>query len=135
MNVPDQVEISFGLPEECRHQAAEIYFEAFRRKFEPIMVSQQHSVAILKEAFESDLVIVALHRDQLVGVAGLQVDGRSSINARPSIFIHQFGWLRGLFKFVLFLLLAQSQSEGELLLDGIAVHSSYTMHSEVKSYT
>ncbi len=124
MQTTDQVEIRFGLPEHCRRQAAVLYYEAFRQKFEPIMSSQQHGVAILEKAFDSERVIIALRQGQLAGVAGLQYGGRQFVNAGASAFAHEFGWLSGLLRFALFAVFAQSESKGELLLEGIAVHSS-----------
>ena len=124
MQTTDQIEIRFGLPEHCRRQAAELYYEAFRQKFEPIMSSRQHGVAILEKAFDSERAVVALCQDQLAGVAGLHYRGRQFVNAGASAFAHEFGWLSGLLRFALFAVFAEREREGELLLDDIAVHSS-----------
>ena len=124
MQTTDQVEIRFGLPEHCRRQAAELYYEAFHQKFEPIMSSPQHGVAILEKAFDSGRAIAALCQDQLAGVAGLHYGGRQFVNAGASAFTNEFGWLSGLLRFALFAVLAQREGKGELLLDDIAVHSS-----------
>ncbi len=124
MQSKDQAEIRFGLPEHCRRQAAELYYEAFRQKFEPIMSSQQHGVAVLEKAFDSERAIVALWQGQLAGVAGLHYGGRQFVNARASAFAHEFGWLSGLWRFALFAAFAQRERKGVLLLDDIAVHSS-----------
>jgi len=124
MQTTGQVVIRFGLPEHCRRQAAELYYEAFRQKFEPIMSSQQHGVAILESAFDSERAIVALGQARLAGVAGLHYGGHEFVNVRASAFAHEFGWLSGLLRFALLAVFSQRESEGELLLDDIAVHSS-----------
>ena len=124
MQTTDQVEIRFGLPEYCRRQAAELYYEAFRQKFEPIMSSRQHGVAILEKAFDPELAIVALCRDRLAGVAGLQYGGRQFANVKASAFAREFGWLSGLLRCTLFAFFVQHQRKGELLIESIAVDSS-----------
>lgn len=84
MNVTDQVEVRRGLPERHRRRAAEIYYEAFRQKFEPIMGSQEHGVAVLEKAFDPSYALVALHQDQLAGVAGVQYGGHHLVDFRLS---------------------------------------------------
>ena len=124
MQTTDQAEIRFGLPEHCRRQAAEICYQAFRQKFEPIMSSQQHGIAILEKAFDPELAIVALRQDRLAGVAGLQYDGRQFVDVRASAFTKEFGWLSGLLRCTLFAFFVQHQRKGELLIESIAVDSS-----------
>ena len=84
MNVTDQVEVRRGLPERHRRRAAEVYYDAFRQKFEPIMGSQEHGVAVLEKAFDLSYALVALHQDQLAGVAGVQYGGHHLVDFRLS---------------------------------------------------
>lgn len=119
----DQVEIRLGLADHYRHQAAKLYYEAFRQKFEPIMDSQEDGVAILEESFVAELGLIALCRDELVGVAGLQYNGRDFVHIRVSSFVRQYGWLRGLFKLVLLnVCFAGRHPKEEVKIDSIVVH-------------
>jgi len=119
----DRVEIRLGLTDQYRRQAAELYYEAFRQKFEPIMNSQEDGVAILKESFDPDLGIIASYRDKLVGVAGLQYHGRDFVHFRAADFVRQYGWLRGVFKLgLLYVFFAERQPKEELTIDSIVVH-------------
>lgn len=119
----DRVEIRLGLADQYRRQAAELYYEAFRQKFEPIMNSQEDGVAILEESFAPDLGIIALCRDELVGAAGLKYGGRDFVHFKASGLVRQYGWLRGLFKLVLlYVCFAKRQTKDELTIDSIVVH-------------
>ena len=124
VNVADRTEIRLGLPERHRRDAAELYYQAFRQKFEPVMGSREHGVAILAKTFDPELAIVALHQDQLAGVAGVQYGGRHFVDFEMSAFVQEFGWLRGPFKLLLLLAFARRQRKGELSMDGIVVHPS-----------
>ena len=118
-----QVEICRGLPDLYLRQAAELYYEGFRRKFEPVLNSPGQGIAILEEAFDSELAIIAVYQDQLAGIAGLQYGGRDFVSFRISAFARQYGWLRGLFKaLLLFLFFAEHGSKGELAIESIVVH-------------
>ena len=120
MNVTDQVEVRRGLPERHRRRAAEVYYDAFRQKFEPIMGSQEHGVAVLEKAFDPCYALVALHQDQLAGVAGVQYGGHHLL-IFGCLTCEEFGWLRGLFKLVLFIPFSHRQRKGELWIDSIVV--------------
>jgi GNAT superfamily N-acetyltransferase len=109
------------LPERHRREAAALCYEAFRAKFEPLLGSPEHGVAILERDLEPGLVIAALAEDQLVGLAGLEYEGRYFFNPRWATFAREFGWLRGLLRLVLFLPFARHQREGDLTLGALAV--------------
>jgi GNAT superfamily N-acetyltransferase len=116
--------IQRGLPNPFRRQAAELYYDAFRQKFEPIFRAQNQGLAILEKAFNSDLAFVAVHQNRLLGLAGMQFGGFHFVHFKISWFIEDFGWLRGPIKFALFLLFDRPHREGQLLMDGIVVHPS-----------
>lgn len=122
MEAATQTTIQQGLPEHFFTQAAALYYEAFRQKFEPIMRSQKHGVEILKTSFDAERAFVAINEDQLTGIAGLQYDGRQLINPKVSTFMQHFGWMKGLIKLMLFALFDRTPRKGELIMDGIVVH-------------
>jgi GNAT superfamily N-acetyltransferase len=125
MNTED-IEIQHGLPAQHRRRAAEIYYEAFRRKLDLLLGSREHSLSILEMAFDdhSDLTIGALRQAEIVGLTGLQYDGRGFSNFRWSYFAREFGWLPALPKAVLWYFVRRPERPGQLLINGIAVHPS-----------
>lgn len=98
----DLIEIHHGLPTPYVQQAAELYYHAFHQKFDPIMRSQKHAIAILAQSFDPTMAFVAVHAGQLVGIAGVQYGGRHFVNFTPAVFVAHFGRLRGWLKLVLF---------------------------------
>jgi GNAT superfamily N-acetyltransferase len=115
-----QIEIK-PLPEGYRRQAAELCYEAFRAKFEPLLKSQEHGVAILERDLEPGLVIAAWAEGRLVGMAGLEYAGQYFFDPRWRSFAQEFGWLGGLLRLALFLPFAHHHSEGDLTLGALAV--------------
>jgi ribosomal protein S18 acetylase RimI-like enzyme len=119
-----KVEIRLGLPEALRRDAAELYYEAFRQKLEPLMDSAGHGIAILQAGFDPRYGIAALQEQKLVGVAGIQYGGHHFLNFKRSAFVQEFGWTRGLFKLALIQFASRPHRRGQLLMDGIVVASS-----------
>ena len=124
MKSEDEIEISFGVPENQRGNAAAVYFEAFQQKFKPILAPRTKGLAILEAGMNYELAVVAVHGDKLIGVAGLQYDGHCFVEFSVSTFASEFGWPKGLFRFILSLVFAEHHHKGELMLDGIAVDPS-----------
>ena len=52
MNTED-IEIQHGLPDQPIRRAAEIYYEAFCRKLNPLLGTREHSLALLELTFGS----------------------------------------------------------------------------------
>ena len=73
----DQIEIRLGLSEQHRCQAAELFYEAFQKKFQFIMKSSEHGVTILEKGFVPEMIIVALAQQQIVGAVGLYYHKRN----------------------------------------------------------
>jgi len=119
----DETTIQVGLPEHLRHEAAKIYFDAFRRKLNPILKSPETAVAVLQHDLDEQQAIVALHQDRLVGLVGIQHNNRHFIEIRQDTLIREFGWFSGRVRHALRLLLSRPYQTGELLMDGIAVTS------------
>ncbi len=118
------IQIRHSLPESYRRRAAEIYYEAFARKVGAITGDRQHSVAILEKAIEPGLVIAALGPMDVVGLAGLQHEGRRFIQWKPAHFVQEYGWLRGSLQALALSFDRQPWREGQLLLDALAVAAS-----------
>jgi GNAT superfamily N-acetyltransferase len=121
MKMDADIAIRRGVPEQHRHRAAEIYYEAFCRKLSPLIGSARHGIAIIARALQPDLALVAMSRDEIVGLAGLAYGGRRFLNWQRADFTREFGWLRGSIKMLATRFDHQPDRKGELLLDAIAV--------------
>ncbi len=117
----DQVEICSGLPDRCRHQAAELYYEAFRQKLTPLMGTQEHGIALLEKTFDPGYAIVALHQDRCVGLAGLQHSDHCFIRLQFSASVRELGWVRGVLGCIGLRIFDPSPRKGELRIECLAV--------------
>jgi ribosomal protein S18 acetylase RimI-like enzyme len=117
-----EFEIVNDLPDTLRRQTAELYYDAFRHKFEPFARSREKAVAGLIEDLDSERVILAVADGQVLGVAGLNYGGRRLANLRWRTFQKHFGWLSGTIKRLAFTAFMRRQQRGQLQMEGIAVH-------------
>ena len=83
--------------------------------------SPEQGTAILQQALDPALAIVAVCQGQPVGVAGLQYDGRNFVTPRRSEFVRQFGSLSGTIRFVMFRLFALAYFQKDMYIDILAV--------------
>jgi ribosomal protein S18 acetylase RimI-like enzyme len=118
---PESVELRSGMPEEFRREVAGIVYEAFQQKLAPLIGSPEQGVAILEQALDPALAIIAVCQAKPVGVAGLQYDGRNFINPQRSEFVRQFGSLSGTIRFVMFELFALAYYQRDMYIDVLAV--------------
>ena len=122
----ESIEYRVGLPESCRRRAAELYEEAFRQKFAPIVNDRDKLIEILAESIQPEFALAALVDERLVGLAGFHRGG-TSFTGGGSVgdIIKQLGLLRGIWAILLIaILLERKADEGELLMDGIVVDPS-----------
>ena len=117
---------SIGVPESCRRRAAELYEEAFRGKFLPVVKSREKMVEILDESIMPEYAVTALQGDRLVGLAGFHHRGGYFTGGGSALgLIKRLGIFRGLWALFIFgVLYERKASPGELLMDGIAVDAS-----------
>jgi GNAT superfamily N-acetyltransferase len=121
MNGAQAIEIQRGLLERYRSRAAELCYEAFRSKFEPILGSAEHGIAILARDLAPELVIAASIGDRLVGLVGLECDEGYFFNPRWATFAREFGWIGGLLRCMLFTPFVRHRREGDLTVGALAV--------------
>ncbi|MBN1810647.1 MAG: GNAT family N-acetyltransferase [Anaerolineae bacterium] len=121
MRSSEQLEIRVGLPEQYRRRAAVLCYEAFRAKFEPILGTVEHGVAILERDLEPELVVAALAQNRLVGLVGLEYGERYFFNPRLVTFAREFGWLRGLLRCIIFSPFARHRRAGDLTVGAFAI--------------
>ena len=122
----DTIVYKIGLSESDRRRAAELYEEAFRQKFIPVVKSKDKMTDILEESIMPDYAVVALKGERLVGLAGFH--GRSGYftgGGSTTCLIKKLGLFRGLWAlFVFGFIYERNEASGELLMDGIVVDES-----------
>ena len=119
----EAIRYQIGMPEHCRRRAAELYEEAFRQKFLPIVRSREKIIEILADSIQPELAVVALEGDRLVGLAGFYHKGNSFTGGMStSVITKHLGLIRGLWSTALLgILYSRKVTEGELWMDGIVV--------------
>lgn len=65
------IEIAETIPENQRQRAGEIYYEAFRRKLQPLVGKPESTRRVLASGFALEMAIGALSEGNLLGLAGL----------------------------------------------------------------
>jgi ribosomal protein S18 acetylase RimI-like enzyme len=112
-----------GLPASHRRSAAALYYETFREKWAFVLPDPEDGIATLERALVPEMYIVALHRGQLVGAAGIEYAGRPCVRFRAADFRDQYGRWRGTLKWlVVRLFFTGQQKEGQLTVESLAVH-------------
>ena len=124
MYTADQIEIRIGLPVSHIREAAEIFCDAFQKKFYPILGNKVQGILFLQKYLNPKNVIVALYEEQVMGIAGIQYEGHHFFS--PSIFdlAREFGWLRGFLKIIRMRMFHSQDCDSELYLKAIMVSSS-----------
>jgi len=118
----DRVEVRLGLPEGCRPAAAALCYEAFERKFAPILGTLEQGAAILAQGLHADALMVALDGERLVGMIALVGPRRGFFRHRLAPFVEQHGRLRGAMRWLLFGPFAWHRQIDGLTLGAVAVH-------------
>jgi ribosomal protein S18 acetylase RimI-like enzyme len=94
----DMIKIQRSLPNEFRARAIEIYFDAFQRKFAPLM-DRASALAVLPDQIATESVFCAFAQNQLVGLAFIQADQKLPFNLQREKFTRAFGWLTGWYRY------------------------------------
>jgi GNAT superfamily N-acetyltransferase len=117
----DEVTVRLGLPAEFVRRAAEVTYDAFREKYDPLMGDREHTVAVLTKDFDRQRAIVALYRGEFAGLAGFYFRKRHFHRLRLRTFVEVYGWPVGVCRYLLSSIYQRPQRAGELLMDGIVV--------------
>ncbi|MER6478412.1 GNAT family N-acetyltransferase [Streptomyces filamentosus] len=110
-----------GVPAGAERRAAELYWDAFRRKLGPALNPPDKAVPFLAAHLNADRAVCALLDGQLVGLAGYQLGGRALTGGSASAVLRAYGHLRGLHRLLLLTLFERHPAPGQLVMDGIAV--------------
>lgn len=105
-----------------RDAAAVLYDAAFGEKFAVAVRSREARLKLMAASFRLEFGISAVRRGELVGLAGFHCDdGALTGGMDYRGVIRQLGILRGNWAAAIFSLYERETSDGELLMDGIAV--------------
>lgn len=118
-----------GLKESQFERAAHLYDEAFGEKFRIAIKSRDDRLALLESTFVGSFAVTASEGKGLVGLAGFHTpEGSLSSGIGASQLFAKLGMIRGLKAIAIFSLYARTPKPGELVMDGIAVHTDYRGH-------
>lgn len=117
--------IQVGVPESLRQQAADLYIEAFRQKLTPILGIEVTGRALLAKGLSLNYAIAAVDDGYLRGIVGVHDGTHHFATIRPFDLIQTFGWLSGIRRIGLGMLLERGTAPEELLIDGIAVSETW----------
>lgn len=120
------IEIAFPLGESQRAQAGLIFYEAFRRKLQPLTGDPARTIPLLSAALNLDMVMGAVVDGRLLGVAGLHSHkGRyAQFDLRRAAAAH--GILRGVRAWVMLSLFGRGAGcpAGQLRIAALAVEAA-----------
>ena len=124
----DAPPISYGVSLEKNQfeRAAQLYDEAFGKKFRVAIGSQMDRIALLESSFVGGFAVTASAGTDLVGLAGFHTpQGSLTGGIDASELLSKLGVVRGLRAIAIFSLYERTSKPGELVMDGIAVHKEY----------
>ncbi len=121
------MQIRVGFKEKDRIVVAQLYANAFKRKFEKLIGDEDEVASLLEKRLNSNYCLTCYHNEQLVGLAGFHVDHKALVNISLSNFISQFGFFKGLMKGIIAAIIFYRKPvpKNELLMDGIAVDEKF----------
>lgn len=116
------VTICLGLPDSLRHDAAELYWQAFGSKLTRVMGPKHKAIAFLQQAFRSDHAILALsEHGKLLGLIGFKTRAGSFAGGTWADMRHIYGPVGALWRVGLLSMLSRDVENERFLLDGICV--------------
>ena len=114
--------ITPGFPETQRKRAAQLYWQAFKGKLNPLMGPDPKALAFFERVLDPDHAISALAPDgTLLGIAGFKTAKGAFVGGTLSDLAQTYGWLGTLWRAPLLSLLERDLAEDILLMDGICV--------------
>ncbi|MHB1133470.1 MAG: GNAT family N-acetyltransferase [Chloroflexota bacterium] len=109
------------LDESQRRRAAEILYHAFRHQYGPLLRARPPAVALFASALRPERIVSVLARGELVGLAGLEYEGRRSLVFRWADAIGLYGLLGGALRASVLVFTGSSAPPGEMLVAHLAV--------------
>lgn len=118
------VTIGHGFAEDEREQVAALYWQAFRRKLRPAFSSDARGLAIVAASLRADRTLVARAGGTVVGMCGYRQHGAGAVSPTWRVLRSQLSWPAASWCALVLGVLARSDVEGVLVLDGICVDDS-----------
>ncbi|GAA1382461.1 GNAT family N-acetyltransferase [Kitasatospora putterlickiae] len=110
-----------AVPAGAEARVAELYWEAFGRKLGPALNPPEAGRAFIAAHLHHDRGIVAVHGDEVVGVAGYRLGRRGLTGGGLGDVLAAYGPFRALPRLAVLALFERTPEPGELVMDGIAV--------------
>lgn len=112
-----------GFPEALRSQAAALYFEAFAGKIGGVLGRDGRGERFVASVMDPGFALSAVSGDgsQLLGFAGFKTVKGSLVGGELTDLAAVYGWFGALWRALAISPLERQPTEGQLLMDGIAV--------------
>jgi len=119
-----EITYQIGLPAKFRSSAVRLYDEAFGKKFSVAVRSDESRLLLLNNCFNLEYAIVAISESKLIGIAGFHTpSGSLTDGITYSELLSHLGCIKGNWAALIFSLYERKPTPGELIMDGIVVHS------------
>ena len=119
----DSIIVQRGFDDNFRHEAAQIYWEAFGRKLQPILGTGDAVIDIFAGDFDPGYSFSAFSGDRLLGIVGLHDQQGIFSHVQLSTLQAHYDWLRGSFLYLLFAIVSSDPGSDELMVESLAVSS------------
>ncbi len=122
------VQIALGFGPEHRQAAANLYWNAFGRKLDHAIGPRDQGIKLIEQGLDPSRAVAAFQEDELVGIAGFNVDGQALTTIRGRDIVMEFGLWTGLRRIAWASLLHRDPPPEALLMDGIVVRADRRGH-------
>ena len=122
------VEIAIGFGPEHSTAAATLYWNAFSRKLDHAIGPRDRGLGLIERGLDPSRAVVAIQDNELVGLAGFNLDGTALTTIRARDIIKEFGLWRGARRVAWASILHRTPRSDELLMDGIVVRADRRGH-------
>lgn len=124
-----RVKVGHGLPDQCRAQAARLYWQAFGEKLGRVLGPEPKAMAFMDRVIQADHCICALDRDgKLIGLAGFKTPAGSFSGGDANDLRAVYGRFGGMWRALLLRLLQSEVDNERFLVDGICVAPEWRGH-------
>jgi ribosomal protein S18 acetylase RimI-like enzyme len=122
------MDIQKGLPVEFCAQAGSILQEAFSQKLSVIICDAGKAGQVINGSIDPQMCFSAFGKEELYGLAGMQIGQRRFLNARWNACRSVLGFWPGLYAFLLFHLFYGKENPNEIYIDVAAVKPEWRGH-------
>lgn len=115
------IAIDHGFTDDERDRVAALYWQAFRRKLRPAFASDERGRVILAASLRADRTLVARTGGDVVGMCGYRQNGAGAASITWRMLRRHLSWIAAARAALILGVLARSDVDGVLVLDGICV--------------